>query len=94
MGIYLTKDDRKVFKELSEGINDPTWKCDKADNFTPYYRNDGVNDKLEGNIIQDAIDEGRVPTKYEILKSDYIYDPDTNSVAGVKSLKQKAVDLY
>lgn len=96
----ITQQQKNTFKELSDAIADETYVCDGADDFTPYYNNDGVNDKLEGNIIQAAIDEGRVPTDVEILMSDYIYNPETTSnapygsVAGIKSLKQKAIDLY
>ena len=46
------------------------------------------------NLIQAAIDDKRTPTPVEILRSDFIYDPVTKSVKGVKSLKQKAIDLY
>ena len=87
-------DKKNTMHELSLGIEDLSITCDGADEFTPYYNNDNVNDKLEGNIIQSAIDEGRRPTKYEILKSDYIYDSNTNKCIGKKSLKQKLIDLY
>ena len=43
--------------------------------------------------LQAIIDAGGVPTKKDILMSDYLYDPDTNSVTGVKTLKQKAIDI-
>ncbi len=72
---------------IKERIEDETLLCDGDD----YYLADG--DLTKQNIIQDAIDEGRVPTEKEILKSDFIYDAETNSVTGIKSLRQKAVDL-
>ena len=92
-----THDDEvplEIMKAISDALNNDNYLCDGADRFVPYYNNDGQNDKLEGNLIQEAIDSGRTPNKYEILASDYIYDPDTNSVAGVKTLKQQAIDMY
>ena len=89
-----------VMKQVSDCINEVDENgnlirlCDGDDSYTPDYNNDGRPDGVKENIIQAAIDEGRQPTAVEILMSDYIYDPDTNSVAGIKSLKQKAIDLY
>ena len=73
--------------EIVDAINDPSRLCDGDDVYN------GTSDGTKDNIIQQAIDEGRVPTKAEILQSDYLYDPDTNTVTGVKTLKQKAIDL-
>ncbi len=73
--------------EIVNAINDPTRVCDGDDSYN------GDNDETKENLIQAAIDEGRTPTKKEILMSDYLYDEKTNSVAGIKTLKQKAIDL-
>ena len=73
--------------EIVETLNDPERKCDGDDSYN------GTDDTTKDNIIQQAIDAGRTPTKKEILMSDYIYDPETNTVTGVKTLKQKAIDL-
>ena len=73
--------------EIVDAINDPSRLCDGDDVYN------GTSDGTKDNIIQQAIDEGRVPTKAEILQSDYLYDPDTNTVTGLKTLKQKAIDL-
>jgi len=87
-------------KAVSDGINQTDADgnylrlCDGDDAFVPDYANGGERDKDKYNLIQAAIDEGRVPTELEILKSDYIYDPATNSVTGIKSLKQKTIDMY
>ena len=80
------KDDPN-WLEIVNAINDTSRVCDGDDNYN------GTSDSTKDNIIQQAIDEGRVPTKTEILQSDYLYDPDTNTVTGVKTLKQKAIDL-
>ena len=73
--------------EIVDAINDPERVCDGDDNYN------GQSDGTKENNLQQIIDEGRVPTKKEILISDYLYDPDTNSVIGIKTLKQKAIDL-
>lgn len=73
--------------QIVDAINDPTRVCDGDDNYN------GDADETKENLIQSAIDAGRVPTQKEILMSDYIYDERTNTVAGVKTLKQKAIDL-
>ncbi len=80
------KDDPN-WLEIVDAINDSSRLCDGDDVYN------GTSDGTKDNIIQQAIDEGRVPTKAEILQSDYLYDPDTNTVTGVKTLKQKAIDL-
>ncbi len=81
------------YKAISDEIALEEKLCDGDDNLIPAWKNGGVEDKTKENIIQQAIDEGRVPTEKEILSSDYIYDADTNSVVGIKTLKQKAIDL-
>lgn len=74
-------------KEVSDALNDTSYirYCDGDDNF---------NEAGNQNLIQDAIDQGRVPTELEILKSDFKYDPSTNTVTGLKTLKEKAQDIY
>ncbi|MBO6087084.1 hypothetical protein J6P92_01905 [bacterium] len=107
MGVQVSPyaDKRAVMKDLSDAINDPNNKCDRSDKFTPYYHNpegntDVNDDKLEmgdaDNIIQQAIDAGRPPSKYEQLKSDYKYDTSdpSNPKAVLKTLKEKLQDLY
>ncbi len=89
-----------IMKQVSDCINETdengnlTRLCDGDDSFTPDYKNNGAPDTVKENLIQAAINEGRTPTALEILKSDYIYDPETNKVTGIKSLKQKAIDIY
>ncbi|MBO6087203.1 hypothetical protein J6P92_02520 [bacterium] len=102
--LLYNQSSRDVLRDLSEDIKDESHKCDAADEFTPWYENPDpskrteYNDVLEGketdNIIQQALNEHREPTKYEILKSDYIYNTTTHSIEGVKSLRQKLIDLY
>ena len=88
-----------VMKQVSDALNEKqggSYKrlCDKDDDFYPDYLNGGVEDTDKFNAIQAIIDSGNIPTPLERLRSDFIYDPATNSVVGVKSLKQKAIDLY
>ena len=90
----LTAENLANFMAISAALNDENLLCDGGDRFTPYYHNDGVVDKLEGNIIQEAIDDGRIPTALEQLMSDYKYDAATNTCTGLKTLKQKAIDIY
>lgn len=65
-------------------LNESFFKCDGDDDIYP---------NTTTNFIQNAIDGGRVPTAAEILMSDYIYDPVTNECKGLKSLRQKAIDM-
>ncbi len=81
------------FEEISAELNNDERKCDGDDEYVPEYQNEGVKDTNKRNIIQEAIDAGNKPTEKEILFSDYLYNKDTNSVTGVKTLKQKAIDL-
>ena len=81
------------FKPLSDEIAKEEKFCDGDDN------SDNGFDTKE-NLIQAAIDAGRVPTELEILKSDYLYDAENNCVkkdangkVQLKSIKQKAIDL-
>ena len=81
------------FKPLSDEIAKEEKFCDGDDN------SDNGFDTKE-NLIQTAIDAGRVPTELEILKSDYVYDAKNNCVkkdedgnAQLKTIKQKAIDL-
>ncbi len=73
------------FQPISEMLDDTSILCDGDD--------DSANFDSKENIIQSAIDSGRTPTEFEILRSDYIYDAATNSVTGIKTLKQKTIDL-
>ncbi|MBP3925201.1 hypothetical protein J6E39_08180 [bacterium] len=87
-------------KAVSDGINETdengeyVRKCDGDDKFVPAYDNGGKKDTDKYNLLQAAIAEGRVPTDVEILRSDYIYDAETNTATEVKSIKQKLIDLY
>ena len=81
------------FKPLSDEIKKEEKFCDGDDN------SDNGFDTKE-NLIQTAIDAGRVPTELEILKSDYVYDAKNNCVkkdedgnAQLKTIRQKAIDL-
>ena len=81
------------FKPLSDEIKKEEKFCDGDDN------SDNGFDTKE-NLIQTAIDAGRVPTELEILKSDYVYDAKNNCVkkdedgnAQFKTIRQKAIDL-
>ena len=81
------------FKPLSDEIKKEEKFCDGDDN-----ADNGFD--IKDNLIQAAIDEGRVPTELEILKSDYLYDAVNNCVkkdadgkVQLKSIKQKAIDL-
>ena len=82
---YVMNDPKWL--EIVDAINDESRKCDEDDNYN------GVDDEAKDNSLQAIIDAGGVPTKKDILMSDYLYDPDTNSVTGVKTLKQKAIDI-
>ena len=68
--------------------------CDGDDDFYPDYLNGNVPDTDKFNALQAIIDAGGTPTALDILRSDYVYDPATNSATELKSLKQKAIDLY
>ena len=68
--------------------------CDGDDKYVPEYKSNGERDTDKYNLIQAKIDAGEVPDEIDILMSDYIYDADTNSVTGIKSLKQKTIDMY
>ena len=83
-----------VMKNISDLINESVHVCDGADDFTPYYNSSTGEDILEGNLIQTAIDARRTPTNFELLVSDYTYDADTKTCTGLKTVKQKAIDLY
>ena len=85
MTSYVMNDPKWL--EIVDAINDESRKCDEDDNYN------GVDDEAKDNSLQAIIDAGGVPTKKDILMSDYLYDPDTNSVTGVKTLKQKAIDI-
>lgn len=85
MTSYVMNDPKWL--EIVDAINDESRKCDEDDNYN------GVDDEVKDNSLQAIIDAGGVPTKKDILMSDYLYDPDTNSVTGVKTLKQKAIDI-
>lgn len=87
-GGMFKEDYFEVMKNVSDGLND-TLKG-------KYIRLCDGNDQgsVSGNLIQDAIDANRKPTAIEILRSDYVYDSKTNSVKGLKSLKQKTIDMY
>lgn len=85
----------KKLKPVGDRMVDPSLLCDGDDNYSAPYRKGGViyRDQVKENMIASAIIAGRKPSEIEILKSDYIYDEATNSVAGIKTLKQKAIDL-
>ena len=75
--------------QVSVGMNE------KYDDGTMMRFCDGDDDLgTEGlqNILEQAKAEGREPTKLEILKSDYIDNGD--GTYSLKSLKQKAIDMY
>ncbi|MBO6087085.1 hypothetical protein J6P92_01910 [bacterium] len=111
LGHDLTHDEesRATLKKLSDDIKNEDNKCDSADGFIPWYENpdpslrteynDVLTKRLTDNILQEAINGNRKPSKYEILKSDFVYkEPDSEhpygSVIGTKSLRQKLIDLY
>ena len=81
-------------KAISDGMNDPEKLCDGDDDFKPAYMNLGFEDEYKYNMLQAARDEGREPTAFEILASDYVYNPDTHDCSQLKTLKQKAIDMY
>ncbi len=91
-GMHSTAQEHN-FKEISDEMDNEERKCDGDDEYTPEYQNNGIKDTELKNIIQEAIDAGKEPTEKEILYSDYLYDKDTKSVKGIKTLKQKAIDL-
>ncbi len=98
-GGMFTSANFDVMKQVSDALNEQkngTYSrlCDKDDDFHPDYENGGAPDTDKYNLIQAKIDAGEIPTPLDRLKSDWIYDPETNSVVGLKSLKQKAIDLY
>ena len=96
--IYRSKVRSETMAELSEAIRDRNILCDGHDVFFPYYDTengaDGVNDYYDDstNYILYALSKGRSPQPWEILASDYIYED--GRCAGIKTLKQKAADLY
>jgi len=66
-------------------LDENTHKCDGTD--------DDVYNCDSNNLIQHAIDSGRMPYDWEILMSDYIYDYTTGECTGLKSLRQKTIDM-
>ena len=75
--------------EVSDGLNEtdskgnPLRYCDGDDDLN----SDGLQ-----NILAQAAEEGRAPTELEILQSDYVLNDD--GTYSLKSLKQKAIDMY
>ena len=65
-------------------LDEITHLCDGDDN---------LNIAGSQNIIQTKIDAGEIPNDADILMSDYIYDAATNTCGGLKSLRQKAIDM-
>ena len=93
-GMHGQGDTNAVMAEVSAGIDDPEKFCDGDDDFKPAYLNNGVEDEHKYNMLQAAKDAGREPTAFEILASDYVYNPDTHDCSQLKTIKQKAIDLY
>ncbi len=94
-GMHNQGNTNDVMKEVSAGINDSEKLCDGDDDFIPDYSLNGdADDKEMFNILQAAIEAGRTPTPFEILVSDYIYNPDTQDCSQKKTIKQKAIDMY
>lgn len=79
--------------EIVEAMKDPKRKCDGDDKLVLDSSGIAVPDQAKENIIQQAIAAGRRPTDAEILISDYVYDSATNTVTGVKTLRQKLIDI-
>ena len=78
-----------AMKQTSDAMNqkdengDYVKLCDGSDDLSS-------NEKV--NILEIAKNEGRKPSKLERLKSDYVENAD--GTYSLKSLKQKAIDLY
>lgn len=78
-----------TMKEVSDALNEtnedgtPSRVCDGDDD---------LNADGKQNILEMAKNEGRQPTELEILRSDYI--DNGNGTYSLKSLKQKAIDMY
>ena len=93
---------RPDFKAISDKMNDLSLICDQDDSYhLPTWENGQVvYDKTKENAIKAAIDGGRKPSEFDILRSDYVYDAKNNSLVlgtdgqpKLKTLKQKAIDL-
>ena len=102
-GTYITTNGKNVIpsggfggmgtvpelKEVSDAMNETnadgeyTKICDGDDD---------LNTADQQNILKAARDAGRAPTEVEILMSDYIENGD--GTYSLKSLKQKAIDMY
>ncbi len=93
-GMHGAGNTNAVMKEVSEGIDNPEKLCDGDDDYKPEYLNNGETDKDKYNLLQEVVDSGRTPTPFEILVSDYIYNPETQDCSQKKTLKQKAIDMY
>ena len=102
-GTYITTNGKNVvpsggfggmgtvpeLKQISDAMNETnadgeyTKICDGDDD---------LNTADKQNILKAARDAGRAPTEVEILMSDYIENGD--GTYSLKSLKQKAIDMY
>ncbi len=82
---YANDDMHQISDALNETDADgnPLRYCDGDDD---------LNTDGEQNILAQAIEAGRKPTKLELLQSDYILEAD--GTYSKKSLKQKAIDMY
>lgn len=96
-GIIFNSDENKIaaLKYISENMENIY--CDGND-FSANDLSGSTGEKY--NLIEAAIEDHGNPTSTEIVISDYVYDPDTNSCAKdengnykVKTLYQKAIDL-
>ena len=94
--INMTTDQKNMMKEISDALNDTELNilCDGADTYIPSYNSSTGKDERSGNILQNALDNGHTPTELQKLRSDYKYNPETGKYDKIKTLKEKAIDLY
>ena len=86
----LTAENHKTFKEISDTLN--SVECDGYDN-SDYKNKDKTKTEKKYNLLKTKKLNGETITDLDRLRSDYIENDDGKTYS-VKTLKQKAIDMY
>ena len=79
------------WSEIVDAINDPSRKCDGDDDLKLDGNGIAIEEQDKENILKAVYDAGGTPTEAQILVSDYYRNADGSY--GIKTLKQKAIDI-
>lgn len=85
----LTAENHKTFKEISDTLN--SVDCDGYDN-SDYKNKDKTKTEKKYNLLETKKLNGEAITDLDRLRSDYIENDD--GTYSLKTLKQKAIDMY